>query len=546
MSEYREKRARRLRQLTIGAAIAVPLVILLGLELRALAKLEETAAIAQRMSLRSYAKAVIRHVDELYRGHANAALDLSADALGAADTEALEAHFARVGGRGIARFFVVATAADADAPPLFFEPDGRAVARGSPVAELRVVNVAVAPWRVVAVDRTPVAAVPTEVNESDPEARIVLRPILDAEQHVVGVVGFVIDAAYVRRELLPAAIETERSLFPSDVRDAVAVELRARPEPIDPVAAAPLPGNEVDVAFRFVFADQALHVHAGYVTPEEWARQSLLLNLGLSLAMTAVLVSAIVLALRSAARETALSRMKTEFVSNVSHELRTPLSSIQIFGEFLRQGRVKDAGKIAEYGASIEAEARRLSRLVENLLDFSRIESGRKVYRRVPVAPEDVVAEALDAFEVPLQQAGFAVQVRTPDTPLPALSADRAALVQAVGNLIDNALKYARDGRRLEVDLAHCGGDIVISVRDAGDGIPAAEQRRIFERFYRIGTALVHDASGSGLGLSIIEHVVEAHGGRIEVESRPGEGARFVIRLPIAGGSASERADDPA
>jgi two-component system phosphate regulon sensor histidine kinase PhoR len=225
--------------------------------------------------------------------------------------------------------------------------------------------------------------------------------------------------------------------------------------------------------------------------------------------------------------------MKTEFVSNVSHELRTPLASIQIFAEFLRRGRVHDAKKVEEYGASIETEARRLSRLVENLLDFSRIESGAKLYRRETVAPEDVVAEALDAFEMPLQQAGFRVQVRAPDD-LPALSADRAALVQVIGNLIDNALKYARDGRRLEIDLAREGDFVVISVRDAGSGIASAEQARIFEKFYRVSTGLVHDAQGSGLGLAIVRHVVEAHGGKVEVRSREGEGATFEVRLPAA------------
>jgi signal transduction histidine kinase len=270
------------------------------------------------------------------------------------------------------------------------------------------------------------------------------------------------------------------------------------------------------------------------VTPEQWARQSLVINLSLSLAMTAVLITAIALALRSAARATALSQMKTEFVSNVSHELRTPLSSIQIFAEFLRRGRVTDAKKVEEYGASIEAEARRLSRLVENLLDFSRIESGRKLYRREPVAAEDVVAEALGAYEAPLQQAGFRVQVRSPEAALPPISADREALVQVLCNLIDNAIKYARDGALLEVELDRDGGGVAIAVRDAGCGIAPAEHGRIFEKFYRVSTGLVHDAQGSGLGLAIVKQVVEAHGGRVEVLSAPGEGSTFVIRLPVA------------
>jgi two-component system phosphate regulon sensor histidine kinase PhoR len=533
MSSGDAARARRLRHLWIAAAIAVPLVTLLALEFRALSKLEETAAVTQRMALRTYAKAVVRHVDELYQGKAREALALAEPDLADAEDARLEAHFARVAGPAVRSFFAVRFAPDGSGPVRFFAGDRGARLADADARELRAVNIALAPWRVVAADGGALATAPTEANENDPEARIVLRPVLDtARGNVAGVVGFVVDSAYVQGQLLPEAIEAERSQFPSAVRDDVAVELRPRPEPIEPVVLRP-PDNEVDVAFRLVFADQALHVQAGYATPEQWARQSLAINLSLSLAATLVLVSALALALRSAARATALSQMKTEFVSNVSHELRTPLSSIQIFAEFLRRGRVHDAKKVEEYGASIETEARRLSRLVENLLDFSRIESGAKLYRRETVAPEDVVAEALDAFEMPLQQAGFRVQVRAPDD-LPALSADRAALVQVIGNLIDNALKYARDGRRLEIDLAREGDFVVISVRDAGSGIASAEQARIFEKFYRVSTGLVHDAQGSGLGLAIVRHVVEAHGGSVEVRSREGEGATFEVRLPTA------------
>ena len=147
---------------------------------------------------------------------------------------------------------------------------------------------------------------------------------------------------------------------------------------------------------------------------------------------------------------------------------------------------------------------------------------------------EDVVAEALDAYEAPLQQAGLRVQVRSPQAPLPAISADREALVQAICNLIDNAIKYARDGGRLDFDLGRDGDGVAIAVRDAGAGIAPAEHERIFEKFYRVSTGLVHDVQGSGLGLAIVKQVIEAHGGRVEVESAPGQGSAFVIRLPLA------------
>jgi len=168
LNEAGATRARRLRHLLIAAAIAVPLVTLLALEFRTLSKLEGTAAIAQRMSLRSYGKAVVRHVDELYQGKAREALALSAQDLRESDTARLERHFARVGAPGVRHFFIARFAPDGSGPLAFFDADGRALAAPADANALRAVNVALAPWRVVAADRSALAAAPTEANESDP------------------------------------------------------------------------------------------------------------------------------------------------------------------------------------------------------------------------------------------------------------------------------------------------------------------------------------------------------------------------------------------
>jgi signal transduction histidine kinase len=377
-------------------------------------------------------------------------------------------------------------------------------------------------------------AVSSVVSEQFPAHRVIARPIVDAAGRPVGVAGLIIDEAFVRERYLPESIEAERARLPEPLRDGVVATVRTG---LDAADRAPdgEAADTVELPFRFVFSDWALAVDGRLASPEAWARRSLWLNLGLSLAMTAVLLGAVWLALRSAARATQLSQMKTEFVSNVSHELRTPLASIRVFGEFLRLGRVTDPEKVREYGEYIEAESGRLTQLVNNLLDFSKIDSGRRSLRFEAVDLAEVVEETLGGFEVRLRQGGFAVDVRTPSEPLPPVFADRAAVVQVLTNLLDNAVKYSGASREVTIELAQEAGCVALAVSDRGPGIEPAEQERIFEKFYRVGTGLVHDAKGSGLGLAIVRHVVEAHGGSVTVRSRPGEGSTFCVRWPTHG-----------
>jgi two-component system phosphate regulon sensor histidine kinase PhoR len=228
--------------------------------------------------------------------------------------------------------------------------------------------------------------------------------------------------------------------------------------------------------------------------------------------------------------------MKADFVSNVSHELRTPLASIRVFGELLRLGKVEAPEKVREYGELIETESRRLTGLIDNILDLARIESGRKSYRLVPADLEEVVAETLRTFRVSLAPAGFRISYAASGEPLPRVAIDAAAIAQTMGNLLDNAVKYSGAARDVEVAVRREGGFAVVSVADHGIGIPRAEQAKVFERFHRVSTGQVHDVKGSGLGLAIVRHVAEAHRGRIELASRPGEGSTFSLWLPLTGG----------
>lgn len=231
--------------------------------------------------------------------------------------------------------------------------------------------------------------------------------------------------------------------------------------------------------------------------------------------------------------ETEMAQLKADFVANVSHDLKTPLSLIRMFGETLEMGRVADETTRREYYRVITRESERLSRLIDNVLDFSRIEGGHRKYEMAPTAVEPLVREPLEAFSYPLTQQGFKVEVVVaPD--LPAVPMDADAVSQAVANLLDNAIKYSGERKVLKVAARVEADHLALSVADAGIGIPAAEQRKIFEKFYRVGRSEIQGRRGSGMGLALVRHIVEAHGGRVTVESRPGVGSCFTLWFPLA------------
>jgi two-component system, OmpR family, phosphate regulon sensor histidine kinase PhoR len=235
-------------------------------------------------------------------------------------------------------------------------------------------------------------------------------------------------------------------------------------------------------------------------------------------------------------KEKLANETKSEFISNVSHELKTPLSLIRMFGELLALGKLKSPEKAKEYAEIITRESERLSRLIDNVLDFSRMERGRAAYDFQPGRLSEVVERALDVYRHRVEREGFRLVTKI-DEGLPETLIDENAMTLLLLNLLENAVKYGKG--EIAVYLTRVGNDLRLVVGDQGPGIPVDEQRRIFDRFYRTRQARVTNVRGSGIGLSLVKHIAEAHRGRVTVESEPLKGAAFIVDLPIVGAEAA-------
>lgn len=261
--------------------------------------------------------------------------------------------------------------------------------------------------------------------------------------------------------------------------------------------------------------------------------------IGLSLGGILAGLGFLVLAIR---RERRANELKSEFISNVSHELKTPLSIISMFGELLASGRTRGPEQSTEYAEIIWRESVRLARLIDNVLDFAKIERGVDVYEFADADVGEVVARALELSVHRLQKADLTVDVDlAPD--LPQVRLDVNAFTLAVLNLVDNAIKYAAEGKRIEVRLGREEQRLVLTVRDFGPGIAADEQGKIFERFYRARAVRLKPIRGSGIGLALIEHIARAHRGGVSVASTPGQGATFTLWVPVVRAQPTAAAD---
>jgi signal transduction histidine kinase len=275
------------------------------------------------------------------------------------------------------------------------------------------------------------------------------------------------------------------------------------------------------------------------LNPDKLAQSAHTAELTLGL-LIAVLVLAIAvggwLIVTDLNRQLTLARQKTDFVSNVSHELKTPLTSIRMFSELLAEDRVSEPDKRRSYLQIIAAEASRLTRLINNVLDFSRIERGEKKYQFQPFDLTALVRETVGTYRPHLESLGFKITTEFPDTEI-AVNGDRDALSQVLVNLLSNAEKYSGDVRDISVELK-LSSDVEpaaeVRVLDRGTGVPKGCEEKIFEQFYRAHDSLSSGIQGSGLGLTLARRIARAHGGEISYVPRESGGSCFILRLPLS------------
>jgi two-component system phosphate regulon sensor histidine kinase PhoR len=291
------------------------------------------------------------------------------------------------------------------------------------------------------------------------------------------------------------------------------------------------PGEERQTKDLWLFPDYSLGIRLKGQTIEEVVRDRFYRNLGLLVILDVMIVVGLWFVYRTIKREMELAQLKSEFVANVSHELRTPLSLIRMFGETLQMGRVTGKKKRQEYYSTIVRESERLTGLVNNVLDFSRMESGKKEYHLAELELNPIVHKIVSLYLPHLKHLGFHVHVELADA-LPLIRGDEEAVSEALLNILDNAVKYSADEKSVSVATGATRESVFIEVVDHGIGVSPTEQSKIFEKFYRTSHGRAHQARGSGLGLTLVRHIMNAHGGTVSIQSQLGSGSAFRLTFP--------------
>jgi signal transduction histidine kinase len=359
--------------------------------------------------------------------------------------------------------------------------------------------------------------------------------VVDEKTGAKALGGIVFDAEYLRDQFFPQMLNEVMSRnvaeAQTDKNTVMMVHAKSESSPLATCDGWDGGTPEVERNLEAVFPGLALGIKLRGTTlaaiGQHFFRSSFLTLAGLSL----VLACGIALTYRNVSKEMALARLKSDFVSNVSHELRTPLSLIRLYAETLEMGRLTNPEKYQEYYCIIRKESERLTALINNILDFSRIEAGRKEYDFRETDLGELVHNTLDSYRYQIEQHGFTYEEKIDE--VPPFRVDREAMARSLVNLVNNALKYSQDRKFIGVSLYRDNGSVKLEVVDHGIGIPHQEQSKIFEKFYRVGDPLVHNTKGSGLGLSLVRHIAQAHGGDVLVDSSPGQGSKFTITLPM-------------
>jgi signal transduction histidine kinase len=250
------------------------------------------------------------------------------------------------------------------------------------------------------------------------------------------------------------------------------------------------------------------------------------------LTLVIILIFGTALIMRTIAHEMEVLKIKSDFVSSVSHEFKTPLTSIKALVERLQSGKVSEAIKMDQYFSVISQDAEKLTRLVNNILDFSKIEEGKKEYELVETNLAPLITQQIEAFQKDIIKESIKIRVHI-EKDIPSLAIDKVAVSQAINNLLDNAVKFSPEGKDIQVNVTKDKDSVIIEIIDEGIGIPHDEFDKIFDKFYQASNALKQSVKGTGLGLTLVKHTVEAHKGKIAVKSEIGHGTAFSLIFPL-------------
>jgi two-component system phosphate regulon sensor histidine kinase PhoR len=285
----------------------------------------------------------------------------------------------------------------------------------------------------------------------------------------------------------------------------------------------------------WIFPEYTVGISLVGKTIEDLVQQRVITNIILISLLTLILILGVWIVYRNVKREVLLAQIKSDFVSNVSHELRTPLALISMFSETLEMNRVKSDEKKKEYYKIISQEANRLGKIVNSILSFSKMEAGKRKYNFVESYLNDVAETVYGSYKFHLEHLGFTFSLDKDET-IPILKLDEEAVSEAIVNLVDNAVKYSGDNKEIKIHTGKENNYAFVEVEDSGIGIPGKDQKKIFEKFFRVSSGNIHSIKGSGLGLSIVKHIMDAHKGKIKLFSEVNKGSKFKLLFPFSSG----------
>jgi signal transduction histidine kinase len=547
----------------LAIVVAIPVAVLFYFQFKSLDDIEETSAVVLRQLSRDTADSLTREIEEsLKRPHIDLLLRPGQQArLNPPDFGWLDTVF----GEGMAasefieELWFWSENADGyenkflvfDRASLHRQPSEGGRFHESPRRHEQIVPTA----RKLGLEKRAIVAFPTTIDGRKKYVQLQLSwgtPGRDGP--IRRLLGFMVDAEELRTKYFPGLIQRRLASVQQPIGfpplDLYMADGEGRPITVS--GEVPPATTFVDErTFPLVFFDREL---LEYAAPYEQSRETWRLRtsygprtipeivtantrpqLALMIVLALVMAGGVCFVASAAAREVRVAELKSNFVASVSHDLKTPLALIQLFAETLELGRVRNTERAHEYYRIINLEARKLTRLIENILDFSRMEAGLRPYRTAPADIGLVTRQVIDDMSSQFKQQQFDVRIDV-EPQLPSVNVDEDAVEQAIENLLANAMKYSGEARQIDVHVGRANSHVCVSVKDRGIGISRREQKKIFRKFYRVNSGLSGGPQGTGLGLAIVDHTMRGHGGFVRVDSEPDHGSTFTLYFPIPAG----------